>query len=263
MNEIINFNEETLMKQIDFKNEISNGKAFALAFEDNNNIVIPKIYDSITEYYPNFILMDKINGIKAQDIMEKDIDEYCISYNSLLVESLIKRGVVHGDLHLGNIFFMEDYKVGIIDFGNILFIDNSLMKKIGLFYKFLFNRQVKKLCNFFLEHTLVYNNPHEKNSNNFNNKKEYLLNEIKKLFEEGNIFSGTKPINIHIMIELNEILNTINAKIDDRFMNVILAIGPMSSVASIIKRNDKTNGIRAVFLGHIRDSVPESLKNYK
>jgi len=49
---------------------------------------------------------------------------------------------------------------------------------------------------------------------------------------------------------------------NDKFMNVILAIGPMSSVVSILKRNDEDNGIKEVFFNYVHDKVPERLKNY-
>jgi predicted unusual protein kinase regulating ubiquinone biosynthesis (AarF/ABC1/UbiB family) len=262
MNEVIKYNEETLMKQIDFKIEIENGKAFGKAFEDNNDVIIPKIYDNITEYYPNFILMEKIIGIKAQEVSDEDVENYCTSYNNVLIQSLIKRGIVHADLHIGNIFFMESYKVGLIDFGNVLFIEDVLMKKISLFYKFLFNRQIKKLCKFFIDHTLIYNNPHN-DSKLSEEKREILTQKILKAFEKGNVLSGTRPISIYVMLDINDILTAIDARLDEDFMNVILAIGPMSSVVSILKRNDTNNSLKRVFLGHVKDSVPDSLKNYK
>lgn len=262
MNEVIKYNEETLMKQIDFKTEIKNGKSFYTAFEDNNDVIVPKIYDEITNYYPNFILMEKIIGLRAQDVSDEDVENYCMTYNAVLIQSLIKRGIVHADLHIGNIFFMRDYKVGLIDFGNVLYIDKSMMKKISLFYKFLFNRQVKKLCNFFIDHTLKYNNP-EQDQNLAEEKKAILVKGIMKAFEKGNVLSGTRPISIYVMLDINDILSAIDAKLDEEFMNVILAIGPMSSVVSILKRNDKNNSLKRVFLGHVRDSVPETLKNYE
>ena len=262
MNEVIKYNEDTLMKQIDFRTEIKNGKSFYTAFEDNNDVIVPKIYDEITNYYPNFILMEKIIGIRAQDVKDEDVENYCMTYNAVLIQSLIKRGIVHADLHIGNIFFMRDYKVGLIDFGNVLYIDKSMMKKISLFYKFLFNRQVKKLCKFFIDHTLKYNNP-EQDQNLAEEKKDILVKGIMKAFEKGNVLSGTRPISIYVMLDINDILSAIDAKLDEEFMNVILAIGPMSSVVSILKRNDKNNSLKRVFLGHVRDSVPETLKNYE
>lgn len=261
MNEVIKYNEETLMKQIDFKTEIANGKAFYQAFFDHKDIIIPKIYDDITEYYPNFILMERIIGMRAQDVSDDDVENYCMTYNTVLIQSLIKRGIVHADLHIGNIFFMKDYKVGLIDFGNVLYIDNVMMKKLSLFYKFLFNRQVHKLCKFFIDHTLKYNNP-DQDQKLADEKKDIVIKGIKKAFEKGNILSGSKPMNIYVMLDINDILSAIDAKLDEEFMNVILAIGPMSSVVSILKRNDKNNSLKRVFLGHVKDSIPETLKNY-
>ena len=260
MNEIIKYNEEPLMGQIDFKREIANCRAFDRAFEDVDDIIIPKIYDEITGDNPNCIVMEKIIGKKAQNVRDEEVEEYCTTYNNLLVQSLIKRGILHADLHIGNIFFMKNFKLGLIDFGSVLFIDNAMMKKLSLFYKFLFNCQAKKLGKFFIEHAIVYNKQPPENISQA--RKQKIMEHIAKAFEKDNLLSGKKAINIYDMLDINNILIDIDAHLDINFMNVVLAVGPMSSIVSIIKRNDD-NSLRRVFLGHIMNSVPESLKNYE
>ena len=82
------------------------------------------------------------------------------------------------------------------------------------------------------------------------------------LFGEDKLLSGKKPINIYNILDINAVLQKINARMNDEFMNVILAIGPMSSVVSILKRNDQDNGLKDVFFNYVQDKVPDKLKNY-
>lgn len=259
LDEIIKFNESSILEQLDFKKEIENGKIFKEAFSTNDNVIIPIIYDNITEHNKNVILMEKLIGYETQDIPKEELHEYCISYNNLLIESLITRGVVHGDLHIGNIFFMENYKIGLIDFGHILLIDKDLSKNISMFYKFLFNRQLKKLGKFIFEHVITYHNEDRKNDVN---TKEKVIASVINSFNNNALLSGKKPINIYFILEINDILTNVNAQIDAKFMNVLLSLGPMSSVVSILKRDDSHNSLRGVFLDYVHKKIPTKLQNY-
>jgi len=261
LSEIISINEPSLLEQVNFKKEIVNGKKFCETFKDNKDIIIPQFYTTITEMHPNFILMEKIIGRKAQELSDEELPNYCKTYNKLLLESLISKGVIHADLHIGNVFFMENNKIGVIDFGHVLFIDKELSKKISHFYKFLFNRQVKKLAKFCIDQSVYA--PGNRICNKSMKKNTSIMTEsLAGLFGEDKLLSGKKPINIYNILDINAVLQKINARMSDDFMNVILAIGPMSSVVSILKRNDQDNGLKDVFFNYVQDKVPDKLKNY-
>lgn len=261
LSEIISINEPSLLEQVNFKKEIVNGKKFYETFKDNKDIIIPHFYTTITEMHPNFILMEKIIGRKAQELSDAELPNYCKTYNKLLLESLINKGVVHADLHIGNIFFMKDNKIAIIDFGHVLFIDKELSRKISHFYKFLFNRQVKKLAKFCIDQS-VYAPENRICSKSMKKNTSIMIESLAGLFGEDKLLSGKKPINIYNILDINAVLQKINARMNDEFMNVILAIGPMSSVVSILKRNDQDNGLKDVFFNYVQDKVPDKLKNY-
>ena len=261
LSEIISINEPSLLEQVNFKKEIVNGKKFYETFKDNKDIIIPQFYTTITEMHPNFILMEKITGRKAQELSDAELPNYCKTYNKLLLESLIGKGVVHADLHIGNVFFMENNKIGVIDFGHVLFIDKELSKKISHFYKFLFNRQVKKLAKFCIDQS-VYAPGNRICNKSMKNNTSIMIESLAGLFGEDKLLSGKKPINIYNILDINAVLQKINARMNDDFMNVILAIGPMSSVVSILKRKDQDNGLKDVFFNYVQDKVPDKLKNY-
>ena len=65
----------------------------------------------------------------------------------MLINSILRQYIIHADLHIGNVIFLEEGKLGIIDFGYVLKFDKNFSDKIFKFYKFLFNKQIKKLTN--------------------------------------------------------------------------------------------------------------------
>ena len=265
LHDIIRLNKQSIINQSDFKNEVLNMKQYKKNFEGFDDIIIPNCYEYITNEFPIFIIMERINGRKVQELHVDELPSYCITFNNILVESLISRNIVHADLHIGNIFFMEDNKIGVIDFGHILYINDELSKKICKFYKFLFNRQTKKLATFIVNEAIEYNQANcsdEEYEILLSSRKQIVINTLAKSFEEDNILCGSSPINVYNLLDINNMLHDINASMREDFMAVILSFGPFSSVVSILKRNDSNNSLKDVFQSYIKKQIPLELTDY-
>jgi predicted unusual protein kinase regulating ubiquinone biosynthesis (AarF/ABC1/UbiB family) len=70
--------------------------------------------------------MDYIEGIKINQIKQEDYEGFAKQVVKFGLVTTIIHGVVHGDLHSGNILFIKDekdikypHKIGVIDFGII------------------------------------------------------------------------------------------------------------------------------------------------
>lgn len=260
--ELIDINQYSIIEQLDFKKEIENLKLFKEAFNDKELIVIPDVYEELTVDFNNIIIMERIKGRKVQELDDNELENYCETYNNLLIDSLITKRILHADLHLGNIFFLENNKIALVDFGYIIHISKETSKTITHFYKFMFNRQVKKMTTLCLEKAVSYNKIHDKNNKQFIIKKNKAKEGIQLAFSNENILSGKKPMDIYNIIELNTLMKDIDACMETSFMNVILSIGPMSSVVSILKRNDTDNSLKYVFNKYVFNKIPDTLKNY-
>ena len=140
-----------LEEQLDFVNEATNIQTARLKFSPLDYVVIPGIYinpfstndDHVpSPYYSrlrkNFIIMDFIEGKSFKDLPQEEYDNYANSLIKFGMASLIMHGFVHADLHAGNILFIEnkldsgetEYKLGIIDFGITVKIEEDLMDVI-------------------------------------------------------------------------------------------------------------------------------------
>jgi predicted unusual protein kinase regulating ubiquinone biosynthesis (AarF/ABC1/UbiB family) len=124
--EVINKNIEIIRHQTNFLEEVDNMNRIKNNCKNLKYIKIPSAIREVTEEYPNFILMDFIEGIKINDIEKEDYEEFAKQVIKFGFVTSIVHGVTHGDLHSGNILFIKDnkdkkypHKIGVIDFGII------------------------------------------------------------------------------------------------------------------------------------------------
>lgn len=101
-------------------------------FQDQNHIMIPKTYEDLCS--ANVITQEYVSGISGVDLMlvhdrGEDVAQYVRQQigsdvdlqlemlgHSLLI-NVFRGKAIHGDPHPGNLRFMPDNKVGLIDFG--------------------------------------------------------------------------------------------------------------------------------------------------
>ena len=134
-----------LIIQTDFVNENANTKRMTRLLHHLDYIKIPKIYEEITNKYPNVIMMEFINGIKIKDVEKEDY--------SFFSKIVIKFGIIttiqkfiHGDFHHGNVIFIKNtdeecskktipkFQIGIIDFGIIVKFETNVIQELMVIF---------------------------------------------------------------------------------------------------------------------------------
>ena len=101
--------DRTIDKELDFRNEIVNLKNFYDMYRWDDSVIIPRVYPSAST--DDVIVMEYVPSDKTQFNSTRLID--------MFVEQILFEGVIHGDLHGGNIGFSGDRLV-MYDFGNII-----------------------------------------------------------------------------------------------------------------------------------------------
>lgn len=103
--------EQGLMNELDFKNEIRNLSMFRDMYRDRDDIKIPRPYSRLST--EDVIVMDYAPStpIKAPFKAERLIN--------MFLEQLLYEGVIHGDLHTGNLGRAGGSLV-LYDFGNVI-----------------------------------------------------------------------------------------------------------------------------------------------
>lgn len=123
---IVKKNIEILQSQTNFLEEVDNMALVRENCKFLKYITIPLANRSITEEFPDVIVMDFVQGQKISQIKETDYEGFAKQVIKFGFVTTVIHGVAHGDLHSGNILFIKDendnkypYKLGILDFGII------------------------------------------------------------------------------------------------------------------------------------------------
>lgn len=140
---IIEYNKDILLEQINFINEVNNIEFFYKKYKNNNSVIIPFVYKKYTEEINNIIIMDYIDGKSLRELNNiNEKEKYFLKYIKCVITGVYKYGIYHGDMHPGNILFIKNneknddkYKIGLIDFGIVIFLDN---KEKDFFFDFIF-----------------------------------------------------------------------------------------------------------------------------
>lgn len=137
INEIVNKNMNLILDQTNFDLEIKNMIKIKNNCKNLKYVIIPEVQHYVTKKYPNIIFMDYIEGLNINKIKPEHFYNYAKQVLKFGIVTTLVHGFSHGDLHSGNILFIEDkedekypYKIGILDFGIMYEIENNFREKL-------------------------------------------------------------------------------------------------------------------------------------
>jgi predicted unusual protein kinase regulating ubiquinone biosynthesis (AarF/ABC1/UbiB family) len=130
----INKNISLLKEQLDFNKEVNNAVEMKRSCLNLKFVKVPFIYKDVTKHNPNVILMEYIDGVHISKLPEEDYEIFSRLVLRYGFATIISTGVTHGDFHSGNILFIKskdennchEYSIGIIDFGIVLRIGDTM-----------------------------------------------------------------------------------------------------------------------------------------
>lgn len=153
--ELIEKNIKYIREQTDFLREIENMELMSKNSKRLKYVVIPKVYKEVTEEIPNVIMMEYIKGKKVTELEEEERREYSKLIIKYVLVSYIMHGCTHGDLHSGNILFINDEKckkkLGLLDFGIIYNYEDKFKNEICKLAMNFKNMYIKDVSNKILE----------------------------------------------------------------------------------------------------------------
>ncbi len=232
LDRLINRNKGKLMMQIDFAQEAENTELFYYNFKDDDEIIIPKIYKNYTLDYGNVLVMDYIEGKNAFDIIKTDKLEYTDILYQFLFKCMFNYNTFHGDLHPGNLFFIEEggkKKLGVIDFGIIREFENGPKYKICNILKYINEAEYNKLFKYIIDHVVEVID----NKITIENDKIEIVDKLIKLQKENNML--TKNIKAMDVYYLNNCLMNYNLVLSMDFSEVFLYLSSMYSLLYILQ----------------------------
>ncbi|MBJ6978255.1 AarF/UbiB family protein [Luteimonas sp. MC1895] len=120
--EVVRQFRDSLRRELDFAAECRNAERIAANFSADAGVVIPRVHWQWTCERLN--VQDFIDGIPAGDLAAVDaagLDRTALARagTGIVLEMLLEDGLFHADPHPGNLFFLRDGRIAIIDFGMV------------------------------------------------------------------------------------------------------------------------------------------------
>lgn len=118
-------------EELDYQAEAQNQRAFAKAFEDDPEVLIPKVIASA----PKVMVSEWVTGTPLADIIRSGAPETRNEVGRLLTEfhySSPKRAqLLHSDPHPGNFMLAADGRLCVLDFGGVARLPNGIPRHLG------------------------------------------------------------------------------------------------------------------------------------
>lgn len=113
---------QSLRRELDFVAECRNAERIAGNFAGHDEILIPRVHWQWTCETLN--VQDFVDGIPGRDLAAVDaagLDraELARIGAGIVLKMVLEDGFFHADPHPGNIFYMRDGRIGVIDFGMV------------------------------------------------------------------------------------------------------------------------------------------------
>ena len=112
---------ETLTQEMDFRLEGLNMDEFNAIFDpqEDKRVCAPRVYWERTR--PHVLTMERFIGCRVDDVarMQTLDDPEAELVRGVLAwtETLLRNGMFHGDVHAGNLMYLDDGRIGFLDFG--------------------------------------------------------------------------------------------------------------------------------------------------
>jgi len=118
-----------LERETDYEAEAATlGKVRPL-FREDEGILIPRVYSQYST--PRILTMERLGGVHLQEFLarnpsQQERDEFARKIVRAWYRMQYAGRVLYADFHPGNFLFMDDGRLGVIDFGFVLPLDDEL-----------------------------------------------------------------------------------------------------------------------------------------
>lgn len=151
--ELINEFKRVIRCELDFTTEGANTDYFYRTFAGNKKVKIPKVYWQFSSR--RVLTLEEIHGIKIDaietlnetNVNRKEIAKTCIE---IFFEQIFKHGFFHADPHPGNLFVLEDGRIGLVDFGMVGHLSGEMLRYITSWLLALLKKDVDQIVKLYL-----------------------------------------------------------------------------------------------------------------
>lgn len=122
---------ERVLEELDYLVESQSQRAFAVAFEDDPDFVVPHVLSAA----PNVLVSEWIEGRPLADVIAEgtteERDHAGLLYQRFLLCSPERARLLHADPHPGNFRIMPDGRMAVLDFGAVAHLPDGMPRAVG------------------------------------------------------------------------------------------------------------------------------------
>ena len=271
INEIFHKNIELINEQINFNKEVENMKEMKQLHKNTDYIKIPEVFENVTKKYPGMILMEYIDGVSIKKVEELDYEKYARQLFTFSISCLLIKGVMHGDLHSGNILFIKEkreekeertndsnndndnefiYKIGIIDFGLVYKLDDDFKSKFSEIFINIYSKPILEVASDMLICGIF--EPIETTINLPEKYKTLIIEHLANILNGVFYINNSKIVKIFdFMVKINDQFNDNNLKkyniqLSKNFVKVELVMAMYQGLGMILCKNNNIEMINSV-----------------
>ena len=131
--ELVREFSRSIRKEIDFTIEATNTDAFYQRFATSSKVKIPRVHWDFTNR--RVLTLERIDGVPINaiaqlDEMGFDRTELAETLVEIFYTQVLSDGFFHADPHPGNVFVLEDGRIGLVDFGMVGRISDDMLRHI-------------------------------------------------------------------------------------------------------------------------------------
>jgi predicted unusual protein kinase regulating ubiquinone biosynthesis (AarF/ABC1/UbiB family) len=139
------------IQELDFAHEGETIERFRENFSNWDDIIFPTVYwDYSSE---KLLTMERISGLRLKEAVNKlsteSKEKLYVRLAEMELKMFISDGLFHADLHPGNIFFKEDGKIALLDFGMYGELSKEERNRFVLYWLAVVQNDVKRAFYYF------------------------------------------------------------------------------------------------------------------
>jgi len=125
---------QTVRREVDFIAEASNTQRFREAFADDPHIRVPHVLWELTS--SGVLTMERLKGVLVYDaeaLVSAGADRKALAahFTNCFMRQYFELGLFHSDPHPGNLVVLPPDVVGILDFGQVGRLSDTMRSKLG------------------------------------------------------------------------------------------------------------------------------------
>ncbi len=125
------------LREVDLRLEADNAERFATHFEDQDDVVFPRIFRAYSS--KRVLTMEFLAGIRpdaeaARRMTPRERERLVNLGAEAVIKMIYRDGFFHADLHPGNLLVLDGPKAGFIDLGMVGRLDDELRSTLTSYY---------------------------------------------------------------------------------------------------------------------------------